>query len=29
MSIKSLFTSGNKEVQIKELENYIPQYERN
>jgi hypothetical protein len=29
LTIKSLFTSGNKEVQIKELENYIPQYERN
>jgi hypothetical protein len=29
MSIKSLFTSGNKDAQIKELENYIPQYERN
>jgi hypothetical protein len=29
LSIKSFFTSGTKDVQIKELESYIPQYERN
>jgi len=28
-TIKSLFTSGNKEAQIKELETVIPQFERN
>jgi len=25
MTLKSIFTSGNKEAQIKELENQIPQ----
>jgi hypothetical protein len=29
VSFKSFFTSGTKEVQIKDLENFIPQYERN